>query len=98
MHIIPAIGIITAAAGSYAPDIDMQRTHAGQQHKTASTVINKVGGGHRGITHTLLVPAIVAALMFAINMYLVDLPNMTTVILSILFGYEFGYVMHLLAY
>lgn len=95
--IIPLIALATATAGSYAPDIDMGRTHSGMKHKTASKVISKVGGGHRGITHTLLVPAIVAALMFLVSNYLTRLPYIASVLNSLLFGFQWGYIMHLFA-
>ena len=42
MHMLPEIMIVSVAAGSYAPDIDNPRTHAGMKHKTASKIINKV--------------------------------------------------------
>lgn len=97
MNILPTISLIAATAGSYAPDIDMGRTHSGMKHKTASKVISKVGGGHRGITHTLLVPVVVAAFMWFINGYLTGLPYITSFILSLCFGWEWGYLMHLFA-
>ena len=93
--VYPMIGLISAAAGSYAPDIDMQRTHAGQKHKTISKVVNNVGGGHRGVTHTLLVPAIVGVLIYFTSSYLSSIPLLASFLMSILFGFEFGYVMHL---
>lgn len=68
-HVLPYVGLVTAAFGSYLPDIDMQRTHMGAKHKVTSKVVSKVGGGHRGITHTLLVPAIMAVLMFLVGTY-----------------------------
>ena len=58
IHIIPAIGILTAAAGSVAPDIDLARRSAGMKHKVVSKVASKVGGGHRGFFHTLAIPLI----------------------------------------
>lgn len=95
-HILPEIGLLTAAVGSYAPDIDLGRSHSGMKHQVASKVVSKVGGGHRGITHTLLVPFIVAVLMFTVSNYIGN--NLIGGLLnSLLFGWEFGYVMHLLA-
>lgn len=102
--VLPEIGLVTAAFGSYLPDIDMQRTHMGQKHKVASTVVSKLGGGHRGITHTLLFPALLTLLGWAIGVYLpvyaASVPFLEYVIMflmSILFGVEFGYVMHIFA-
>lgn len=95
--ILPVVGLVTSMAGSYAPDIDMGRTHSGMKHKTASKVISKVGGGHRGITHTLLVPTIVAVLMWFVGSKLTGLKYLTSLIQSLLFGWEFGYCMHLFA-
>lgn len=97
MHILPEIGLLTATVGSYMPDIDSQRTHEGQKHKVASKAIGKVGGGHRGITHTLLVPTIVLVLMLFVNFYLADFYYLNLLSSSILFGFEYGYVMHLIA-
>lgn len=50
---------VTVAAGSYAPDIDQVRSHAGMKHKTASKIVRATTGGHRNpTTHSLIVPAI----------------------------------------
>ena len=95
--ILPEIGLFTAAFGSYLPDIDMQRTHMGAKHKVTSKVVSKVGGGHRGITHTLLVPALLALAMWAIPTYLNLVPLINTALMSILFGVQFGYCMHIFA-
>jgi len=95
--ILPEIALITCTAGSYAPDIDLGRSHSGMKHKVASKVISKAGGGHRGITHTLLIPAIVLALMIYCQNYLTALPAIATVCLSLLFGWELGYLAHIFA-
>lgn len=95
-HVIPMVGLFTAALGSYLPDIDMQTTHMGRQHKVASKVINKVGGGHRGFTHTLIIPLIIAALMFYVGTSM-EYRMLASVVMSLLFGMEFGYVMHIFA-
>lgn len=94
--VIPVIGMVTAAFGSYLPDIDQQRTHMGQKHKVASKVVNKVGGGHRGFTHTLVIPAILAALIWYVGTSLTQ-PLLASIVMSLLFGVEFGYVMHIFA-
>lgn len=95
-HIIPVVGLFTAAFGSYLPDIDMQTTHMGQQHKVASKVISKVGGGHRGFTHTLVIPLLLAALMYYVGTSM-TYRMLASVVMSLLFGMEFGYVMHIVA-
>lgn len=97
VNVLPEIALLTAAAGSYAPDIDSSRTHAGQKHKVASKVVSKVGGGHRGITHTLLFPTIVGALMYFVQGYLAEYDTLATICLSILFGFEMGWCMHIFA-
>ena len=97
MHIVPVLALVTATAGSYAPDIYMGRTHSGMKHKTASKIISKVGGGHRGITHTLLVPAIVGAFMWFAANYLAAAPYIAMTVCSLCFGWEWGYLMHLVA-
>ena len=97
MHMLPEIMIVSVAAGSYAPDIDNPRTHAGMKHKTASKIINKAGGGHRGITHTLLFPVIIGILCLFLNNYLASYAALQTVTLSILGGFELGWIMHIFA-
>lgn len=100
--VLPEIGLISAAFGSYLPDIDMQRTHMGSKHKIASNIVNKVGGGHRGVTHTLLVPALLALAMWLVGTKLTLLAfpmskYVITFLMSVLFGVEFGYCMHIFA-
>lgn len=95
--IMPAISLVTAAAGSYAPDIDMGTTHAGKKYKTTSKIVSKVGGGHRGITHTLLVPAIVGILMYLVNTIFFPYKNILLLLESLLFGFEVGWLAHIFA-
>lgn len=97
VHIIPVIGMLTAAIGSKLPDIDMQTTSMGRKHKTTSKVINKVGGGHRGITHTLLFPALLALLTLYCVKYLNGYYWLQAITSSLLFGLTFGYIMHIVA-
>lgn len=97
LHIIPYISLLAASAGSYAPDIDMQTTHSGKKHKTVSKVVNKVGGGHRGITHTLLFPTILYALMIFTNNYLQEYQGLASLVVSLIFGFGFGWIMHIFA-
>lgn len=95
-RVVPAVGMVTAAFGSYLPDIDQHRSHMGQKHKVASKVVSKVGGGHRGFTHTLVIPAILAALIWYIGNNLTQ-PLLSSALMSLLFGAEFGYTMHIFA-
>lgn len=95
--IIPVISLATAAAGSFMPDIDNPRTHAGMQHKVASKVISKVGGGHRGLTHSLIFPALILALMFYISTFAVNYRYIASLLMSLLFGYVTGWIMHIFA-
>lgn len=96
IHIIPAIGILTAAAGSLAPDIDLARSSAGMKHKVVSKVASKVGGGHRGFFHTLAIPLISIILLSYIPTVL-PYGVLSTLLGSLVFGWTFGYVMHLFA-
>lgn len=97
MHIMPFVALFSASAGSYMPDIDMGTTHAGRQHKIASAVVSKVGGGHRGITHTLLFPVLLFLGLCFVRGFLVDYKYITTVLASLLFGFEVGWLMHIFA-
>lgn len=97
MHVLPVVSLFTAAAGSYAPDIDMGTTHAGKKHAVASAVVSKVGGGHRGITHTLLAPVLLFLGLCFVRGFLVDYKYITTVLASLLFGFEVGWIMHIFA-
>ena len=97
LSVSPAIALLTATAGSYAPDIDLGRSHSGMKHKVASKVITKVGGGHRGITHALLVPTIVLILMMFVSSYLSAAPSLAYLLNSLLFGWEWGYLLHIFA-
>ena len=97
MYMMPELMLLTVAAGSYAPDVDGARTHAGMKHKVTSKVVRTVGGGHRGITHTLLVPALLCALSYFINIYFSMYPIMRMLLLSIINGFNLGWVLHIFA-
>lgn len=97
VFIIPEIGMITAAIGSKLADIDMHGSSMGRKHQVTSKVINKVGGGHRGITHTLLFPFLLVALTWVSVDYLRDYYWIHTITSSLLFGLTFGYIMHIIA-
>lgn len=97
IKVIPAIGLATVILGSYMPDIDMQTTHMGHQHKTASKMINKVGGGHRGITHTLLVPTLCVIAMYFADALLNQYKFINIGLQSVIFGFVYGYIAHIIA-
>lgn len=82
--IYPAIGIVAAVPGSLLPDIDIERSKLGSKHKWLSKHLT-----HRGITHTLLVPMIIFGLFFLLQA--------VPIIPSLLFGFEIGYLAHILA-
>ena len=97
VFIIPEIGMFTAAAGSLLPDIDMHSTSMGRKHKITSKVVNKVGGGHRGITHTLLFPVLLVLATLSVMNFLAGYFWLQTISSSLFFGFTFGYVMHIFA-
>lgn len=97
VNIIPAIGLVTAAAGSKAPDIDLGRSSVGMKHKITSKVVSKVGGGHRGITHTLLFPALLTIMLIYVNEFLASYAFLASFVQSLIFGFWFGWVMHIFA-
>lgn len=82
MSLYPAL--LTVSAGSYGPDIDLQQSHLGQKYKLISKHMK-----HRGITHTLLVPAICTAIMYTVS----AIPLLA----SLVFGFMFGWVIHIFA-
>lgn len=82
---MPALGLLTVSVGSYMPDIDLATSKMGSKHKFISKVLT-----HRGpLTHSLLVPAILAELMF--------LSSAIPLLSSVIFGFFLGWVCHLLA-
>ena len=84
MNISPAIALLTVSAGSYGPDIDIQQSHLGQQHRIISKHLK-----HRGITHTMFVPAILLNVMLLAK----DLPFLV----SFIFGFLLGWLTHIFA-
>lgn len=97
VNMIPLISLATIEAGSYLPDIDMGTTHSGRQHPLVSKAISKLGGGHRGVTHTLVVPIILIILVRAIGLYLGDLHYLASLLGSLIFGFFVGWVSHIFA-
>lgn len=95
--VIPIVALVSVAFGSYTPDVDMKPMHMGQQHKLAMKTINKISGGHRGITHTLLVPTLVLAAMIMLHTTLAAYTVVDCSLQSVLFGFLYGYVLHIFA-
>lgn len=83
---LPAVGLLSVAAGSYMPDIDLHRSKMGQQHKFISKHLT-----HRGITHTLLFPAIIHLIMLMVAA--AGIP----VLPELIFGFNVGWVVHIAA-
>lgn len=81
----PAIGLLASVPGSLLPDIDIQQSKMGQKHKFLSKHLT-----HRGITHTLLFPAIIAAAIYFLIGVVPFLPDL-------LLGFEVAYVAHIFA-
>ena len=55
---IPALGLLTVVTGSYLPDIDLPQSKMGHKFSFIAKRLT-----HRGITHTLLFPALLVLLM-----------------------------------
>ena len=82
----PAIGLLTVAAGSYMPDIDIERSKMGAKHPFISKMLT-----HRGITHTLLFPALlIVAMLFIAQQGIMVLPEL-------IMGFTVGWVVHIIA-
>lgn len=83
---LPAIGLLSVAAGSYAPDVDIQRSRLGHKYKFLSKHLT-----HRGITHTLLCPALLFLCMAGVaSAGIPFLPDL-------IFGFLLGWVVHIVA-
>lgn len=83
---LPAIGLISVAAGSYAPDIDLHSSKMGHQHKFISKHLT-----HRGMTHTLLIPILLLVGMLVIASFKIP------VLPDLILGFNVGWVVHILA-
>lgn len=84
--LIPWVSILAAPAGSYLPDIDLPQSHMGHKHKIISKMLT-----HRGFTHTLAIPLILAALQW----WFMSLP--LVLVPELLFGFNIGWCAHILA-
>lgn len=84
--ILPWVSVLTAPSGSYMPDIDLHRSKMGSKHKIISKLLT-----HRGITHTFLVPVLLAVLQyFLMSRRIALLPDLV-------FGFNVGWVVHIIA-
>lgn len=83
---LPAVGLLTVAAGSYMPDIDLHRSRMGQRHKFLSKHLT-----HRGITHTLFIPVILFIFMLVVAA--MDIPVLPELVL----GFNMGWIVHIAA-
>lgn len=81
-----AAGLVGASMGSYLPDIDLATSKAGHMAPWISKLTQ-----HRGITHTLLFPALLAALAW--YTYTLPIPILPTFI----FGLIVGWIAHIVA-
>lgn len=61
-EMLPALFIAPAAVGAYMPDMDIQQSRLGSKFKFLSKNMK-----HRGITHTLVVPAVLATASFTMQ-------------------------------
>ena len=84
ININPYIGMVTVGVGSTLPDIDIQQSHMGHKYKFISKHLT-----HRGITHTLLIPALLTIIMWDFSF--------SVVLSSLVFGLLFGWVAHIAA-
>jgi inner membrane protein len=78
--------LVAALVGSYMPDIDIEQSKMGQKVGFLSKMLT-----HRGITHTLLVPALLAVLIWWI------LPKNIPLLPTVVLGFGVGYVVHIVA-
>ncbi len=84
--LIPWVSLLAAPAGSYMPDIDLHRSKMGNKHKILTKLFT-----HRGFTHTLAIPLLLAFLQYlCMSAPIVLLPEL-------LFGYNVGWCMHIVA-
>lgn len=102
-NVIPTVAMLSAAVGSYLPDLDMKPMHYSQGKKGIAKAgakmttkgVNALTGGHRGITHTLLFPAI---MLFLYAYTTQGLPRgLATTLGSVIFGCFGGWVLHIFA-
>lgn len=82
----PAIGLLTVVVGSYAPDVDLKSSTMGQRFRLLAHLFR-----HRGLTHTLLFPALLTLLMMGLK------AQGVAVVPELLLGFNVGWVAHIVA-
>lgn len=75
----PWLALPGVAVGAFLPDIDIHQSRLGQKFKIISGML-----GHRGITHTLLVPAILLLTLTTLK------SRTANIIMSLVLGYLVG--------
>ncbi len=85
-NFLPVVGMISVAAGSCTPDIDIPQSRLGRRFKFISKRLT-----HRGFTHSLVVPVMLALIMFCLAYFRVP------IIPDLLLGFEVGYLAHIIA-
>lgn len=83
---LPAIGLLSVAAGSYMPDIDLHSSKMGHKCKMVSKLLT-----HRGMTHTMLFPVLIHLAM--LYLAAAEVP----VLPELLLGFNIGWVVHIIA-
>lgn len=83
---LPAVGLLSVASGSYMPDIDIPRSKMGRKVRWLAQFLK-----HRGITHTFLIPSILAALMLS------TAAGAIPVMPELILGFNIGWIAHILA-
>ena len=105
INMLPSVVMVTSALGSILPDFDMKPMHYSQGKKgvkkkiaqVKTKAVNAATGGHRGITHTLLFPALLYAVLYFISTSFTRMPAFTSLIGSLVFGVLAGWVLHIFA-
>ena len=105
VEIYSTVGVLGTLIGSIAPDWDLKSMHftrgkkgiARGVAKLKTKAVNSVTGGHRGITHTLLIPAIVTYVEYLLIPLTLSIPILFNIGYSVLFGAIVGYLLHLYA-
>jgi len=91
-HRLPVLllGLLPVAAGALFPDIDTPYSSYGRKHKFIST---KLGLRHRGITHTLFIPALLTLCAVFVPRYIEDYFIRASV-RSLIVGFLAGWLSH----
>jgi inner membrane protein len=87
MSMAPMVSTFTAMIGSYMPDIDIENSKMGRKAGFLSKMLT-----HRGITHTLLVPVLLALLI----RYMLTFPPLLLPTVAVL-GFGIGWLIHIVA-